>query len=115
MSFNVKLPSINCHPWFMSENLALEGCLLAYLISESDLLEVKSRNGICAGSSRQFWAKQPIRRQSRKSPPPSEPPTLSQPPSEPPILSQVTLAATSVSTQKKFRFMQTPGLNNKQQ
>ncbi|MED6205303.1 hypothetical protein PIB30_016488 [Stylosanthes scabra] len=58
-----------------------------------------------AGSSRQFRAKQPIRRQKRSSPPPSEPPTLS----------QETLAAASASTQKKFRFMQTPGLNSKQQ
>ncbi|MED6142836.1 hypothetical protein PIB30_001036 [Stylosanthes scabra] len=57
------------------------------------------------GSSRQFRAKQPIRRQKRNSPPPAEPPTLS----------QETLAAATASTQKKFRFMQTPGLNSKQQ
>ncbi|MED6144531.1 hypothetical protein PIB30_016378 [Stylosanthes scabra] len=58
-----------------------------------------------AGSLRQFRAKQPIRRKSRKSPPPSEPATLS----------QETIAAASASTQKKFRFMQTPGMNNKHQ
>ncbi|MED6115355.1 hypothetical protein PIB30_089653 [Stylosanthes scabra] len=62
----------------------------------------KVANG--ASSSRPFRVKQPVRRQTRKSPPPSTPPTPS----------QETLAAASASTQQKFRFMQTPGMNNKQ-
>ncbi|MED6227410.1 hypothetical protein PIB30_113275, partial [Stylosanthes scabra] len=61
-----------------------------------------------AGASKTFRVKQLVRRQlTRNSPPPSEPPTTSQ--VEGP--SKETLAAVSTSTQRKFRFMQTPGIN----
>ncbi|MED6227565.1 hypothetical protein PIB30_114921, partial [Stylosanthes scabra] len=52
--------------------------------------------------------KQPVRRRvERHSPPPSAPPKHSE--TEGP--SQETLAGASAATQKKFRFMQTPGLH----
>ncbi|MED6111216.1 hypothetical protein PIB30_050435 [Stylosanthes scabra] len=61
-----------------------------------------------AATSRTFRAKQPVRRQVKaNSPPPSEPPT----PSQAEELSKETLAATSASTQRKFKFMETPGIN----
>ncbi|MED6164859.1 hypothetical protein PIB30_094173 [Stylosanthes scabra] len=61
-----------------------------------------------AATSGAFRSKQPVRRKVKaNSPPPSESPT----PSQAEELSRETLAAASASTQRKFKFMETPGIN----